>query len=215
LAASDTGEDERDSNQRQRGLLTGEDSAEARDSNEHQRSLLTEGGGADSRDSIQRKRELLTDEDGAEAPDSNHRQRRLLPAARELAERHGVSLRTGYRMLKYSPGQIPVDTHSAFTGELMVGRKTGKDGKSYPHYRRRYRRSGFARSIIKEGIRTARYGIRKAARDAEANGFYARELDALRLLVAELATIHAEWEACVKHQETDERKEDSHDNARQ
>jgi len=198
-APSDAGKDERDSNRRQR-------------------QLLTEDGAGEDHDSTERKRELLTDEDAAENPDSNHRQRRLLPEARELAERHGVSLRTGYRMLKYSPEQIPVDTHSRATGKLMVARKTGKDGKSYPHYRRRYRGTGFARSIIKEGIRTARYGIRKAARDAEANGFYARELDALRLLVAELAEMHATWEACVTHhetQETEERKEDTHDNARQ
>lgn len=105
-------------------------------------------------------------DNGAECLDSNECRHPLL-TAREIAEQHGVSLRTARRMLKC--GHIPRDVIS-FDGRFLPARKIGSDGKSYPSFRSLYRRQKY-RDCPRRALGQSLSYLRKADSIACKDGF--------------------------------------------
>lgn len=99
-----------------------------------------------------------------------------------------ISKRTMYRQRKYD--FIPKD-ETSFHGEVMLARTIGKDGKSYPHFKRSYkaRRS----SPLLGELRHVRYRLRKADSFASAFGFRDKELSGMEAIFMQVSGILARW----------------------
>ena len=115
------------------------------------------------------------------------------PSAKELEEKHGVSIRTARRWRQRD--RISAESMTNFYGEPMKARTTGKDGKSYPAYRNRYNvgEHGYTSTLIMAAFRQARYGLRKADKLACESGIEPRDVAALDALLAQAQEVAARW----------------------
>lgn len=108
----------------------------------------------------------------------------------ELAGKCGVSVRTAKRMML--PDYYQSNTAKNYFGETIPGRTVGRDGKSYPHQRRRYQRTAHGSGIL-AALRYARHGIRRADHIACEHGIEQREKAALAILCATATEILGRW----------------------
>lgn len=121
-------------------------------------------------------------------------QQRVLISIADHAKQHGVSIRTARRMLKADYFQSK--EWIGFYGQTIPARTIGKDGKSYPHQRRRYVRqieTDRASFLIRQGLNYARHGLKKADKIACEDGFQDRDIEALKSVATLANEMLSRW----------------------
>lgn len=111
-----------------------------------------------------------------------------------LAKQHGVSLRTARRIesgAAYAP-----EAFKDYWGKTVAARTVGKDGKSYPHQRKRYRErigTDYHISQILTCLRQARSGVKRADAIGCEHGIDGRVIAGMIALAEQIEEIEARW----------------------